>query len=44
MPGALVVKEGSKIRERVASSIPTPVSVMASMTYNPGATSGWSRA
>ena len=31
-------KKGSKIRERVASSMPNPVSLTASNTYGPGAT------
>jgi hypothetical protein len=32
LPTSLVVKNGSKIRARVAASMPTPVSLMASMT------------
>ncbi|MGC4000072.1 MAG: hypothetical protein QM767_22600 [Anaeromyxobacter sp.] len=38
LPGALVVKNGSKTRARVASSMPAPVSVTESVTYAPGAT------
>jgi drug/metabolite transporter (DMT)-like permease len=43
----LVVKNGSKIRERVASSMPMPVSRTRSITYAPGvmpgaaASAGW---
>ena len=36
LPVPLVVKNGSKIWARVASSMPVPVSVTASMTYGPG--------
>jgi len=32
LPGPFVVKNGSKIRPRVTSSMPTPVSLIASMT------------
>ena len=36
MPISLVVKKGSNARMRVASSMPTPVSATAIMTYSPG--------
>ena len=32
LPGSLVVKKGSKILDRVAASMPTPVSVTESQT------------
>ncbi len=38
-PLPFVVKNGSKMRARVAASMPTPVSVTASITYWPGGTS-----
>ena len=36
-PGAFVVKNGSKIRARIATSMPLPVSVTATATWRPGA-------
>jgi hypothetical protein len=44
LPIAFVVKNGSKIRLIVVSSIPAPVSDTASMAYGPGVTSTWVRA
>jgi len=38
------VKKGSKIRVRVSASMPTPVSLTASMTWGPGGTPTWARA
>ena len=35
MPASLVVKKGSKILDRVAASIPVPVSVILSITCGP---------
>ncbi len=43
-PSGLVVKNGSKIRSRVAASIPIPVSLTASRTCGPGRTPTCSRA
>ncbi len=38
LPGSFVVKNGSKIRAAVASSMPQPVSVTATMTCGPAVT------
>jgi hypothetical protein len=35
-PRAFVVKNGSKMRRRVSSSMPQPVSATAMTTYEPG--------
>ena len=43
LPFSLVVKNGSKMRARVCSSMPQPVSVTASCTYDPGFTATWQR-
>ena len=43
-PISLVVKNGSKTRWAVSSSIPVPVSATASMTYDPGLTGRCPRA
>jgi hypothetical protein len=40
-PGPFVVKKGSKIWPSVAASIPWPVSLTASITYEPAATPAW---
>ena len=40
LPVSFVVKNGSKIRPRVTSSMPVPVSVTASITCGPGVTPG----
>ena len=39
LPCSFVVKNGSKMRARVSASMPLPVSLTASTTYAPGATS-----
>jgi len=41
LPVSLVVKNGSKTFDRVASSMPIPMSVTASITYAPLRMSGW---
>ena len=41
LPCCLAVKKGSKMRARVCSSRPQPVSETASCTYDPGCTAMW---
>ncbi len=43
-PTAFVVKKGSNRWACTSASMPTPVSVTASITYRPGLAPGWSRA